>query len=241
MQNISHMNALLSVQNIVSRCSSMFWSGWYVGLCVCLSLSLCVLLCFCLCGCFIIIDSARMLLSGVYATVGRPSVCLSRPTAAHHCCGFAAVGRAGWKYRLITAAVACECGCTYIDTDIVTLTLRLSVTLSAYKLCVCDWQVSKLQLRGGAWWVVVSESQWQWRGPHTAVDWQRDTACTQPDHPTSTPQQTSGYIPTLYMLNSNIDQSLNAWNHYWVHQLPAYPHNLLQRFVLTSQLATGNF
>ena len=40
MQDISQMN----VENIVSRCSSMFWSGWYVGLCVCLSLSLCVLL-----------------------------------------------------------------------------------------------------------------------------------------------------------------------------------------------------
>jgi len=40
MQDISQMN----VENIVSRCSSMFWSGWYVGLCVCVSLSLCVLL-----------------------------------------------------------------------------------------------------------------------------------------------------------------------------------------------------
>jgi len=114
----------MNVENIVSRCSSMFWSGWYVGLCVCLSLSLCVLLFSCLCGCFIIIDSARMLCSGVYATVGRPSVCLSRPTAAHHCCGFAAVGRAGWKYRLITAAVACECGQCHI-VGIRTLTLIL--------------------------------------------------------------------------------------------------------------------
>ena len=116
MQDISQMN----VENIVSRCSSMFWSGWYVGLCVCLSLSLCVLLF----SAYVAASSLLTVLACCAAGSMQLLVCLSRPTAAHHCCGFAAVGRAGWKYRLITAAVACECGQCHI-VGIRTLTLIL--------------------------------------------------------------------------------------------------------------------
>jgi len=42
-------------------------------------------------------------LSGVSATVVRPSVCLSHPAAARRCCGFAAVGPAARRYRSIAA------------------------------------------------------------------------------------------------------------------------------------------
>ena len=49
----------------------------------------------------------RSVLSGVYATVGRLSVCPSHSSAAaRRCGGFAAVGPAGWRCRSIAARPA---------------------------------------------------------------------------------------------------------------------------------------
>ena len=42
----------------------------------------------------------------VYVVFGRPSVCLSVPSFARHCCGFAAVGPAGTRYLSIAARPA---------------------------------------------------------------------------------------------------------------------------------------
>ena len=45
--------------------------------------------------------------SRVYATVRRPSVCLSRPAAERRCCGFTAVGQSVRRYRLLHGRRAC--------------------------------------------------------------------------------------------------------------------------------------